>query len=128
MMERPLLTADELKSIPKGSFIVQKTGCHPMRTRPRLFLEWGITFDEEYRVEEQSARKVCYADRESLVRAILKKYPPQTAEWQGERSGKSAGQMHDLPMQDMVVAESLDCEHHQPRRHAYNIPDQEDAT
>ena len=128
MMERPLLTADELKSIPKGSFIVQKTGCHPMRTRLRLFLEWGITFDEEYRVEEQSARKVCYADRESLVRAILKKYPPQTAEWQGERSGKSAGQMHDVPMQDMVVAESLDCEHHQPRRHAYNIPDQEDAT
>ena len=50
MMERPLLTADELKSIPKGSFIVQKTGCHPMRTRLRLFLEWGITFEEEYRV------------------------------------------------------------------------------
>ena len=45
MMERPLLTADELKSIPKGSFIVQKTGCHPMRTRLRLFLEWGITFE-----------------------------------------------------------------------------------
>ena len=42
MMERPLLTADELKSIPKGSFIVQKTGCHPMRTHLRLFLEWGI--------------------------------------------------------------------------------------
>ena len=36
------------KSIPKGSFIVQKTGCHPMRTRLRLFLEWGITFEEEY--------------------------------------------------------------------------------
>ena len=40
-----------------------------MRTRLRLFLEWGITFDEEYRVEEQSARKVYYADREALTRA-----------------------------------------------------------
>ena len=36
MMERPLLTADELKSIPKGSFIVQKTGCFifPERRNP----------------------------------------------------------------------------------------------
>ena len=32
MMERALLTPDELKSIPKGSFIVMKTGTHPMRT------------------------------------------------------------------------------------------------
>ena len=29
-----------------------------MRTRLRLFLEWGITFEEEHRVEEQSARRV----------------------------------------------------------------------
>lgn len=77
MMERPLLTADEFKSILKGSFIVQKTGCHPMRTRLRLFLEWGITFEEEYRVEEQAARKVYYADQDALTRAITRKYPPK---------------------------------------------------
>ena len=29
MMERPLLTADELKSLPKGEFVVMKTGTHP---------------------------------------------------------------------------------------------------
>ena len=126
MMERPLLTADELKSIPKGSFIVQKTGCHPMRTRLRLFLEWGITFDEEYRVAEQSARKVYYADREALTRAILKKYPPRLPEQQSKRSSKSAGQMHDSPMQDMIIAEDIDYAH-QPKRHAYNLPHQEDT-
>ena len=126
MMERPLLTADELKSIPKGSFIVQKTGCHPMRTRLRLFLEWGITFDEEYRVEEQSARKVYYADREALTRAILKKYPPKLPEQQSKHSSKSAGQMHDSPMQDMIVVEDIDYAH-QPKRHAYNLPHQEDT-
>ena len=38
MMERPLLTPDELKSMPKGQFVVMKTGCHPMRTRLKLFL------------------------------------------------------------------------------------------
>ena len=126
MMERPLLTADELKSIPKGSFIVQKTGCHPMRTRLRLFLEWGITFDEEYRVAEQSARKVYYADREALTRAILKKYPPKLPEQQSKCSSKSAGQIHDSPMQDMIIAEDIDYAH-QPKRHAYNLPHQEDT-
>lgn len=30
MMERPLLTPDELKSLPKGDFVVMKTGVHPM--------------------------------------------------------------------------------------------------
>ena len=28
MIERPLMTPDELKSIPKGSFVVMKTGTH----------------------------------------------------------------------------------------------------
>lgn len=53
MMERPLMTPDELKSIPKGHFIVMKTGTHPMRTRLRLFLEWGITFREPYSIPEK---------------------------------------------------------------------------
>ena len=66
MMERPLLTADELKAIPKGNFIVQKTGQHPIRTRLRLFLEWGITFEEPYIVPERADRAVAYANREDL--------------------------------------------------------------
>ena len=66
MMERALLTPDELKSIPKGNFIVQKTGQHPMRTRLRLFLEWGITFEEPYIVSERTDRAVAYANREDL--------------------------------------------------------------
>lgn len=70
MMERPLLTADELKAIPKGSFIVQKTGQHPMRTRLRLFLEWGITFEEPYIVPERADRAVAYANREDLERNL----------------------------------------------------------
>lgn len=32
MIQRPLMTPDELKSLPKGHFILAKTGCHPMRT------------------------------------------------------------------------------------------------
>lgn len=77
MTERPLMTPDELKSLPKGSFVVMKTGTHPMQTRLRLFLDWGITFEGRYQLPEQSARKVAYANKNDLRRAILEKYPPQ---------------------------------------------------
>ena len=36
MIERPLLTPDELKSLPKGQFVVMKTGVHPMRVNRSL--------------------------------------------------------------------------------------------
>ena len=70
MMERPLMTSDELKSIPKGRFVVMKTGTHPMQTRLRLFLEWGITFEEPYTMPERAARKVAYANKAELERSI----------------------------------------------------------
>ena len=74
MMERPLMTADELKSIPKGSFVVMKTGTHPMKTKLRLFLDWGITFDGVYTVPEKSHRKVAYADKQTLEQNIVRKH------------------------------------------------------
>ncbi|WP_312643125.1 type IV secretory system conjugative DNA transfer family protein [Hydrogenoanaerobacterium sp.] len=74
MMERPLMTADELKSIPKGSFVVMKTGTHPMRTKLRLFLDWGIRFGEPYTVEEKANRKVVYADKQALEENIVRRH------------------------------------------------------
>ena len=75
MVSRPLMSSDELKAIPKGSFIVMKTGTNPMRTRLRLFLDWGISFGDAYQTPEHGQRKVYYADRGELEAAILKKYP-----------------------------------------------------
>lgn len=74
MIERPLMTADELKSIPKGNFVVMKTGTHPMKTKLQLFLDWGITFDGVYTVPEKSHRKVCYADKQTLEQNIVRKH------------------------------------------------------
>jgi type IV secretion system protein VirD4 len=74
MMERPLMMPDELKSLPKGQFIVMKTGTHPMQTRLRLFLDWGITFDRVYEVPERAARKVAYADKDELEGRIMTRY------------------------------------------------------
>ena len=78
MIERPLMTPDELKSIPKGHFIVMKTGTRPMQTRLRLFLEWGITFGEPYQVPQRAARKVYYASKAELTSAICRAFPIRT--------------------------------------------------
>ncbi len=74
MMERPLMTADELKSIPKGNFVVMKTGTHPMKTKLRLFLDWGIVFDGTYTVPERAHRKVSYADKQMLEENIVRRH------------------------------------------------------
>lgn len=71
MIQRPLMTPDELKTLPKGHFILAKTGCCPMQTTLPLFFKWGITFDREYVVEERAARRVAYADRFELEQEIV---------------------------------------------------------
>ena len=76
MMERPLMTADELKSMPKGQFIVMKTGAHPMKVKLKLFFQWGISFGAPYTVPDKGNRPVAYAGKETLINAILEKYPP----------------------------------------------------
>ena len=76
MIERPLMTPDELKSMPKGQFIVMKTGAHPMKVKLKLFFQWGITFGELYVVPDKGNRPVPYAGKETLIQAILEKYPP----------------------------------------------------
>ena len=76
MIERPLMTPDELKSMPKGQFIVMKTGAHPMKVKLKLFFEWGISFGEPYAVPDKGNRPVAYAGKKALVKAIREKYPP----------------------------------------------------
>ena len=56
MAERALLSPDELKNLPKGNFIVMKTGTHPMRTKLQLYFKWGISFEEPYQVPERAQR------------------------------------------------------------------------
>ena len=75
MIERPLMTADELKSMPKGQFIVMKTGVYPMKVKLQLFFKWGIKFEEPYSIKERGNRTVKYASSKRLVGKILEKYP-----------------------------------------------------
>lgn len=126
MMERPLLSADELKSLPKGEFIVMKTGTHPMQTHLQLFLDWGIAFGEEYRVPEHGARKVAYANKEMLMKVIRRKYPPAAGKTpsssEAEASGGKSAPAREEVQQEMIAAAEG------AKRRAYNTPKAEDTT
>lgn len=93
MIGRPLMTVDELKSMPKGQFIVMKTGTHPIISRLRLYFEWGIVFGEPFIHADRGAREVKYMERKALFKAINDKYPIQRSPAMSET--KSVQKMGD---------------------------------
>lgn len=84
MTGRPLLTPDELKSMPRDTFIVTKTGTNPMKTVLLLFFKWGIALDEKYEPREAIVRKVDYADKEKIENLIDR----DNIEWQMNEAGE----------------------------------------
>ena len=100
------MTPDELKSIPKGEFVVMKTGSHPMKTRLRLFLDWGITFGESYQTPEHGQRKVYYAGRQELEEAIKQKFLLGADDTEKDRSRQweRSSQKHGMPAQQEAQA------------------------
>lgn len=97
MIERPLLTPDELKSMPKGQFVVMKTGVHPMRVRLKLFKNWGISFNEKkpYTVTDNGDRKVVYAEKQEIIEGIMKKYRKKEYEEMKEAEAAAAAGVQD---------------------------------
>lgn len=91
MTERPLMSADELKAMPKGQFVVMKTGSHPMKVRLKLFFDWGISFGEPYTVKENANRKVEYAEKKELIEKIVEKYCPDLKDETEEKSKTRGG-------------------------------------
>ena len=80
MIERPLMTPDELKSLPKGTFVVMKTGFYPMKVKLKLFFKWGIEFEEQYQVTENGNRNVQYANRVEIINGIIESYHTELTE------------------------------------------------
>ena len=100
MMSRPLMSPDELKTLPKGHFILAKTGCFPMQTQLPLFWKWGIQFGKPYEVPEQSTRPVAYADRFELEQEIVRRRDEEEDDgWDDMPAGEESisgvgGQIH----------------------------------
>lgn len=106
MIERPLMTPDELKSMPKGQFVVMKTGVHPMRVKLKLFYKWGIKFNEDkpYTVVDKGNREVKYAEKSEITDGIVQKYHP---EWLIEDAANSEGAGGEI---------SAESQSHEPQR------------
>lgn len=100
MTERPLMTADELKSMKKGSFIVMKTGAHPFVSQLKLFMKWGISFSSKaYTVEDRGARRVQYISRERLIHAITDQFPQERRTPSKPRTAASGGPTMTEPVE-----------------------------
>lgn len=74
MIERALMTPDELKSMPKGQFIVMKTGHNPMKVKLKLFFKWGIQFEKPFSIEERRVQTVKYLNKAQLESQINDDY------------------------------------------------------
>lgn len=108
MMSRPLMTVDELKTLPRFHFIITKTGCHPMRTKLDLFFKWGIELNSEYIVEKKEVKTVHYAGKDGLMREIERRegiiyrdIPSSTA------SRRAAGGTAHTPITERDVMQQL---------------------
>ena len=97
MIGRPLMTVDELKSMPKGRFIVMKTGTNPMISPLKLYFKWGISFEEPYLLPDKGAREVAYIGKEKLIREVCLKYPmdskfyEENTKMKGQKKLKTGG-------------------------------------
>lgn len=74
MIERALMTPDELKSMQKGQFIVMKTGHNPMKVKLKLFFKWGIKFEEPFSIGERRVQTVKYLNKAQLESQINDDY------------------------------------------------------
>ena len=122
MTERPLMTPDELKNLPKGTFVVMKTAHHPMEVKLKLFFKWGITFGEPYISVKRGNRRVHYANRQSLIRAVLEKYPPTVDDMPAPRDESRRRGDHKPSQQhhgEMVIENPAKRE----QRHSHNTED-----
>lgn len=75
MIQRPLMTTDELKALKKGEFVISKTGSYPMRSELRLFERWGIKLDKLYQISRKAVRVPEYATKQEIEDSILQQYP-----------------------------------------------------
>ena len=59
----------------ESSFVIMKTGTHPMKTKLKLFLNWGIRFEKPLEIPDRGSRPVHYAGKAELEQAILSECP-----------------------------------------------------
>lgn len=72
MMQQPLMSADQIRRLNKGKFILMKTSMRPAQTTLHFFKKLGIEYNARtsYTAAKRTVRKVEYASKESLDKSI----------------------------------------------------------
>ena len=70
MIQRPLMAAEEIKSMPQNQWIVMKSRFHPLKTTIQRYDKWGISLDAPYTLPEHAAREVKYASKSNLFESV----------------------------------------------------------
>ena len=91
MIKKPLMSAEQIKNMKKGNWILMKTGMNPTKTKLPKMEMWNIKIDKEhpYRIESKASRTVDYADRNSLMNAIRREYHNAVSTISKEQSKQS---------------------------------------
>lgn len=74
MIQRLLMTQRELKTLPKGKFIVQKLSVNPMMVTLPYYTDWGIKTEDLFRAEEKTIEEIQYTSIKKMQEAIEKVY------------------------------------------------------
>lgn len=74
MVKMPIMSADEITKLKKGEWVFMKAGMNPSRMNFYRTKEYGITFLEDYEVEEKTIRHVNIANVKGIEKAIAKRY------------------------------------------------------
>lgn len=122
MMSRPLMTVDELKTLPRFHFIITKTGCHPMRTKLDLFFNWGIELKTEYEVPKKAVREVFYAGKDGLMREIeIREGKKDLPENETASAKSAAGGQNMTPVDVEEIIEEEIMEEETKKKGAYEV-------
>lgn len=122
MMSRPLMTVDELKTLPRFHFIITKTGCHPMRTKLDLFFNWGIELKTEYEVPKKAVREVFYAGKDGLIREIENREGrTEMTETETTSAKSAAGGQNMTPVDVEEIIEEDIIEEEPKKKGAYEV-------
>lgn len=100
MISRPLMTVDELKTLPRFHFIIAKTGAHPMKTKLDLFMKWGISLDKKFEVDKNNVREVHYAGKDELIAEIEKREGATGPRTEGNTKKSESGGASMVPVKE----------------------------
>lgn len=79
MTGKPLMSPQEIRSLPRGEYVLLKSGINPTRIRiSRYDKTKAMTLDEPFTMNEQAYRTVDYASRDEFMQLLRNKYstPP----------------------------------------------------